>query len=132
MKTIIKILIILTIFPFSKVNAQVSDTLAYVKNFETNKANYIGQPFSKLLNEMNLLQPKSLCTNQPRYSLIKFSNAADEFNIGTVNMIITWETPLPATETEYYENKNHFYFTNDERSYYGNKIIKNISIYVTN
>ncbi|WP_336690515.1 MULTISPECIES: hypothetical protein [unclassified Chryseobacterium] len=125
-------LIIISSFISCKVNGQVADTIIYLKHFEMNRINYIGQPFSKLLNEMTLLQPKALWTNQPRYSLIKFNNMDNAFNIGTVNMIITWETPLPATETEYYENKNHFYFTDDERSYYGSKIVKNISIYITN
>ncbi|MCW3160359.1 hypothetical protein [Chryseobacterium oryctis] len=37
----------------------IKDTLNYVKQFEINKINYIGQPFSKLLNEMTQIQPKT-------------------------------------------------------------------------
>ena len=35
------------------------DTLNYLKQFETNKANYINQPFSVLLNNMTQIQPKT-------------------------------------------------------------------------
>ncbi len=127
---IIKILIILTIFPFSKTNAQVADTLAYVKTFEANKANYIGQPFSKLLNDMSQLQPKHLFTYYQDSSLM-FCKEDDLFTAGTVNMVIFWQIPIPSTDSEYYENKNNFLFTNDERNYYNNKIVKNIYVYVT-
>ncbi|WP_294269865.1 hypothetical protein [uncultured Chryseobacterium sp.] len=56
MKKIIT-LFILTV-GICKINAQL-DTLNYLKQFELNKANYIGQPFSKLLNEMTQIQPKT-------------------------------------------------------------------------
>ncbi|WP_139421011.1 hypothetical protein [Chryseobacterium mulctrae] len=111
--------------------AQVSDTLAYVKSFEANKINYINQSFSKLLNNMNNLQPIGLFTNTRYYSVAKFSIEDKWFDKGNVNMVIFWQAPIPETETEYYENKNHFYFTNDERSFYGNKIVKDIYVYTT-
>lgn len=58
MKNIIKFLTLLLITFSCKANAQL-DTLNYLKQFEANKAQYINQPFSKLLNEMTQLQPTS-------------------------------------------------------------------------
>jgi len=115
--------------------AQVPDTLAYAKQFEANKINYIGHPFSKLLNDMTQLQPKSIWSdtneiNTHRSGLV-FNNMEDSFDIGTVHMFIFWQAPIPVTETEYYEKKNDFYFTNDERNFYGSKIVKDIYVRVT-
>ncbi|MGO4710687.1 hypothetical protein AB4Y90_16595, partial [Chryseobacterium sp. 2TAF14] len=58
MKNIIKFIALLFITFSYKANAQL-DTLNYMKQFEANKAQYINQPFSKLLNEMHQLQPTS-------------------------------------------------------------------------
>ncbi|WP_139421007.1 hypothetical protein [Chryseobacterium mulctrae] len=84
---------------------------------------------------MTQLQPKSIWSDETLIktynSMFKFNNMEDSFDVGTVNMVIFWQTPIPATETEYYENKNHFYFTNDERNFYGNKIVKDIYVYTT-
>lgn len=129
MKNFIKVLSIFTLFAFSIIDAQVTDTLAYAKSFETNKANYIGQPFSKLLNDMTLTQPKSIWSFG-YYSSLNFCNMDNSTDIGTVNLVIYWQTVIPWSEIEYYENKNHFYFTNDEGIFYGSKIVKNISIIV--
>lgn len=136
MKSYFKILIIILLFLNGTIcQAQVSDTLAYVKSFEANKANYIGQPFSKLLNDMTQLQPKSIWSDINRIntynSMFKFNDMEDSFDVGTVNMIIFWHMPIPVSETEYYEKKNDFYFTTDERSFYGNKIVKDIYVYTT-
>lgn len=50
----IHIFLIFTLF-FLLITNKLSaplDTLNYLKQFEANKANYINQPFSKLLNDM--------------------------------------------------------------------------------
>lgn len=53
-----------TIFLFAllanKAAAQPMDTLAYLKTFEQQKAQYIGQPFSVLLTAMGQVQPKTV------------------------------------------------------------------------
>ncbi len=41
------------LFIITNISAQI-DTLNYLKQFEANKVNYIGKPFSVLLNDINL------------------------------------------------------------------------------
>lgn len=50
--------LIIFLFSLQTINAQVADTLSYVKQFEINKTNYIGKPFSVLLNDRNLIIPE--------------------------------------------------------------------------
>ena len=129
MKNYIKILSILFTFAFCIINAQVSDTLIYVKTFETNKVNYIGHPLSKLLNDMTMLQPKSIWSFG-YYSGLNFCEKDKSNDTGEVNMIIYWQTPIPFSQSDYYEDLNHFYFTNNERNFYGSKIVKDIYVFV--
>lgn len=120
---------------FHKANAQL-DTMTYIKQFEANKAQYINQPLSKLLNDMTQIQPKTIWSmsghkNMPtiKFSLIKFCEMDESFNDDTITLSIHWQTPLSTTETEYYEKKNDYFFTNEERLYYGSKIVKDIKVY---
>ena len=56
MKKII-ILLFIALFAITKSNAQttaVTDTLAYLKSIEANKALYIGQPFSVLMDSLKI------------------------------------------------------------------------------
>lgn len=128
--TIIFILILLS----NKFYAQL-DTLNYLKQFEANKLQYIGQPFSKLLNDMAQIQPKTVWSdynlenkNSIKRSDFKFCKMDYSFK-NAISLEITWQQEIPFTEILYYENKNHFYFTNEERAFYGNKIIKDIKVY---
>ncbi len=116
-----------------KVNAQL-DTLNYLKQFEANKAQYINQPFSHLLNQIVLLQPKShWADSNPKN---KNSISATQFlfcnmdYIGNrvVKLRIFWKDSFPRLEVKYLQNKNGFNFTNEERAYYGNKVIKDILV----
>ena len=134
MKYILKITIIVTLLFSIKSFAQL-DTLNYVKQFETNKANYIGQPFSKLLNEMNQIQPNLIWSsgsfknkNNVINSRLNFCEKQFAFN-NVITLLIEWDTPLSRSDTKYYEQLNHFYFTNDERNFYGSKIVKDIKVY---
>jgi hypothetical protein len=135
MKNIIKTLFLgLFIFCFNKLSAQL-DTLNYLKQFEANKNQYIGKPFSVLLNSMTQIQPKTAwsiplgrkktITSDTRF---KFANKELSFN-NTVTLLIDWNEEIPRTQTRFYEQKNEFYFTNEEREFYGNKIIKDIKVY---
>ncbi|WP_139421005.1 hypothetical protein [Chryseobacterium mulctrae] len=110
---------------------QVSDILAYLKSFETNKIQYIGHPLTKLLNDMIQLQPKSVWSTSIYYSHFNFCKVDNSTDIGTVNMVIYWQLPIPESESEYYSNKNQFYFTNDEKNFYGSKTVKDIYVYTT-
>jgi len=117
-----------------KINAQL-DTLNYLKQFEINKAQYINQPFSKLLNEMIQIQPISVWAsiNHKKINLVtntrfRFCEMDESFS-DNISLGITWQTPLTSSEIDYYESKNGFFFTNDERNYYGSQIVKDIKVY---
>jgi len=129
-----KILILILLLSFSTIYAQL-DTLNYLKQFEANKANYTGQPLSKLLNDMTQIQPKTAWSaSMGRKKIIsadtRFKFAEKELSFRhTVTLLIEWQDPIPRDQTKYYEQKNGFYFTNEERSFYGNKIVKDILVY---
>ena len=42
---------------------------------------------------------------------------------------ITLYISIPTNQTDALSTQNHFYFTNDEKSFYGSKIIKDIMVY---
>ncbi len=65
MKNILKITFLFA-FIFSIQSKAQLDTLSYLKQFEINKAQYIGQPFSKLLQDMTQIQPKTVWSNPPK------------------------------------------------------------------
>jgi len=132
MKKIITLFIL--IFCICKINAQL-DTLSYLKQFELNKANYIGQPFSKLLNEMTQIQPKTVWSisterkkNISANTRFKFTSIDLSFH-NVITLLIKWQDPIPRDQTKFYEQKNAFYFTNEEKVFYGSKIIKDIIVY---
>ncbi|MFC7348984.1 hypothetical protein ACFQO9_19880, partial [Chryseobacterium zhengzhouense] len=50
-----------------------------------------------------------------------FSNA--------VTLSIEWQEIIPTSLIKYYEKKNGFYFTNEEKDFYSNKIIKDIAVF---
>ena len=130
----IKILLVLGFVSLSyKANAQL-DTLNYVKQFEVNKAQYINQPFSYLLSQMTQIQPKShWASSNPKN---KNSVSASQFlfcnmnHIGNrvVTLYIVWKDSFSRSEVKYLQNQNGFYFTNEEKVLYGNKIIKDIIV----
>lgn len=134
----IKILItIFCVFFISNKNKaqQITDTLNYVKQFEINKSNYIGQPFSQLLNNMTNLQPKTVNSlvgiwgqNSISFSCFNFTEKDKQYEKETVYMIITWQTPLSTSDTKPLTVQNGFLFTNDEKNFYGSKIIKDIEV----
>ncbi|MDY0090831.1 MAG: hypothetical protein RBR78_10770 [Flavobacteriaceae bacterium] len=135
MKNIIKTTVLFVIFTFTNtMNAQM-DTLTYIKTFEINKANYIGQPLSVLLNDMTLIQPKTVwavpITNKKtmiKESIFNFCEKDYSFK-NAITLRITWQDYIPYSQVSVYENDNNFYFTNDERLFYGSKIIADIRVY---
>ncbi len=135
MKNIIKILSIILFSFFScKMKAQL-DTLNYVKQFEANKAQYINQPFSYLLSQMTQIQPKTVWPNTyiknkniVKSSIFNFCHKDYSFK-NAISLVITWEEFIPRTQVKYYETKNHFYFTDEEKAFYGSKIVKDIIVY---
>ncbi|QQQ28358.1 hypothetical protein [Chryseobacterium indoltheticum] len=134
MKHLHKILALSFLLGYSIIHAQL-DTLNYLKQFETNKANYIGQPFSKLLNDMTQIQPKtawsiSLAGKKTVTPDTRFYFCKKEQSFhNVITLWIEWQNEIPRDQTRYYEKKNHFYFTNDEKNFYGNKIVKDIKVF---
>ncbi|MGL5234521.1 MAG: hypothetical protein ACRC8Z_07195 [Empedobacter falsenii] len=130
-KSISLIVLLLSSFGFS----QQVDTLAYIKQFEINKANYIGKPFSVLLNDMTKIKPKTVWftpipdnKNNVKVSRFKFVTKDRSFN-RALTLSITWKDFIPYSDVKYLYQKNKFYFTNEEKDFYAEKIIQDISVY---
>ena len=131
-----KLITILFFAIMAKSAAAQIDTLAYLKTFEQQKAQYIGQPFSVLLTAMGQIQPKTVWggrnirhKTQIPYCTFYFVSPNNAFSSGVIYMIIDWQTTIPLQDVNYYTNKNHDNFTNEERQFYGSKIIKDILVY---
>ena len=122
MKNIVKLFSVIScLFFTSKAMAQL-DTLNYVKQFEINKAQYINQPFSYLLSQMTRIQPKSHWVssnpknkNSVSASQFLFCNM-DYIGNRVVTLRILWKESFPRSEVKYYQNKNGFHFTNEEKN----------------
>lgn len=135
MKNIFKITFIFIFLFTIQSKAQTLDTLNYLKQFEVNKAIYIGKSFSKLLNDMTLIQPKTVWSiplknkrNNVQSTQFKFCNMNKSFH-NAVTLHIIWQDAILTSQTKHYEQLNDFYFTDDEKSFYGSKIIKDIMVY---
>src|SRR6218665_1395796 len=95
-----------------KNNGQKLDTLNYLKQFETNKVNYIGQPFSKLLNDITKIQFKTVWSHSPFnnkkiISDTDFKFVEKEYSFGkVVTLFIEWQNPFSKNDAIYYKNLN--------------------------
>lgn len=134
MKKILNLLFFISLFLFIEGKAQL-DTLNYLKQFEANKANYIGHPFSKLLNDMTQIQPKTVWSlplknnaTLVRYTDFKFCEKKFSF-YNAITLSIKWQTDIPISQTDALGVQNQYYFTNDEKAFYGSRIIKDIMVY---
>ncbi|WP_344831457.1 hypothetical protein [Chryseobacterium ginsenosidimutans] len=116
-------------------DVQVLDTLNYLKTFEVNKKEYIGKQFSYLLGKMTKIQPQTVWivpnstdSTIVQKSLFRFY----DMNYPVMNetkMMITWEIGLPYKTVNFNNRRNKFYFSESEKRFYGNKIVKNILVY---
>lgn len=134
MKNILKLTFLFALIFSFQGKAQL-DTLNYLKQFETNKANYIGQPLSKLLNDMTQVQPKTVWSlpiksnkTVVRNTQLNFCNKEYSF-YNAITLTIIWQTDIPITQTDALGTQNQYYFTNDEKNFYGGKIVKDIMVY---
>lgn len=112
-----------------------TDVLSYAKQFETNKSEYIGKPFSYLLNKLSTqTQPKRVWfTPNPNNKNViltsTFSLNKKEDNYGSaIRLYITWQDPISFVDVDYYYKKNKTFFTEEEKKFYGDKIIKDILV----
>ncbi len=120
---------------FSKAQKPVSDTLNYLKRFETNKEKYIGKPFSLLLKDMTQLQPKKAKSdikedlNNPLPSTLFTFSEKDITSGSQASLVITWKADnTPTTPIEFFEQEHNYCFTVNERNFFEKKIIKNIVV----
>ena len=127
--------LIIVFFSLQTINAQQIDTISYIKQFEVNKVNYIGEPLSVLLNDMTKMQPKTVWfssnindKNNITASLFKFSTKEKSFK-NAVTLLIKWKEKIPFKNVEYLLKKNKFYFTEEEKDFYGEKIIQDIIVF---
>lgn len=119
MKRILTILFF-TIISFSKntkAQSGVPDTLAYLQTIVANKAQYIGQPFSKLFDSLNLnIQIKYF---HPRRGAVSNSNKemytafafyypaiAEDVYLTYPCLEIHWQTPLNTNQSFLLFNSN--------------------------
>ena len=127
MKKISKLLVVIIVILISnKLSAQI-DTYNYIKEFETQKANYIGKPFSILMNNIVQVQPIKIWSFPDGQKKILSYNT--KFYYIDAILVVEWQEPIPREQTKYYENKNQCKFTSDEKTFFGNKIIKDIVVY---
>ncbi|HRD57723.1 MAG TPA: hypothetical protein PK504_06715 [Ferruginibacter sp.] len=136
MKYKITLLFVLAVLIINTSSLAQVDTFAYAKNFELQKSQYAGLPMSSLLSNMGGLQFLSVFSGinvknkyHIPYSTFFFEAPGNRFYQGVIGVTIHWQTPILSTDVQYYRNRNHAYFTNEERQFYGTKIIKDIKVY---
>lgn len=113
-----------------------AEVLNYAKQFEVNKSEYIGKPLSYLLSKLNpQTQPKKVWfnlniknKNLTPSSIFSLNKKEDNYG-NAVRLSITWETPIPFSEVDYYYKKNKTYYTSEEKAFYEHRIIKDILVY---
>jgi len=135
MRIILKIVAVTFFLLSIKINAQL-DTLNYVKQFEINKVEYINKPFSYLLSHMTQLPPKTVSSmigiwgkDLSKYSHFEFCSLEEQRVQSTVYMIVYWKHPVSRSQSYALSQQNHFLLTNDEKNFYGDKIVENIEVF---
>jgi len=58
----------------------------------------------------------------------KFSTKEKSFK-NAVTLLIKWKEKIPFKNVEYLLKKNKFYFTEEEKDFYGEKIIQDIIVF---
>jgi hypothetical protein len=129
-------LLLISIFSCQSKAQQTIDTLNYVKQFEINKIDYVNKPFSYLLSHMTQIQPKTV-NSLPQVwgkdltpeSIFDFTEKEKQYGKITITIIIKWKVPISHSQAFALSKQNHFLFTNDEKTFYGNKIVGDIKVY---
>ncbi len=135
-----KFIIISLLFSLSKnVKAQsygVTDTLLYLNNIVANKSHFIGQPFSRLKDSLQL-QVKYFSPNSAKVSNTKketsthfafyYPQTASEMYLTYPHLIVYWETCPNADQSRAIYNSTNGWSTTSE-AFYSNYIIKDLQI----
>ena len=135
---LILILIIAISEKESKAQTGVPDTLAYLQTIVANKANYIGQPVSALLNDLQIQIKYFHPSRGIVYDVSKetstsfafyFPQTADDMYLTYPCLEIYWQTPLNANQAfSLYNAKNGGGWDTTVYNFYKNATIKNITV----
>ncbi|WP_286496563.1 hypothetical protein [Empedobacter falsenii] len=87
-----------------------------------------------LLDDMTEIKPKTVWfTPLTKKDIIKtsqFKFVSKNKSFGNVvTLLITWKEYIPLKDIEYLFKKNNFYFTEEEKVFYGEKIIQDITVF---
>lgn len=128
MKWFCKIFVFCALLFIIKSKAQL-DTLNYLKQFEANKKDYIGKPFSKLVGSLKYKIIISSLDNNGCYytSSFGFSKNTKTF----MSMNIEWENSI-ITSPSFFPRKKWLEisdFTEEEKLFFKNVIVKDISVH---
>ena len=136
-----KVLLILVVFLHAKAQLRaqgVPDTLQYLKTIVQNRSQYIGQPFSKLLKDLEINiqyfspdggiwhdRSKETSTSFSFY----FPTRAEDINLAYPFLKIIWKDPLNALQSgSIYDQSDRGRFSSEARLFYLSGIIEDIKI----
>ena len=136
----ILIIILLSVSIAKETQAQVGvpDTLAYLQTIVANKSQYIGQPFSILLNNLQI-QVKffspfaSLPYNKYKETSTSFAfyfpQSTDDYYFSYPRLRVSWQSYLDANQSDIlWKNNNGGGWTTAVANFYANAIISDIQI----
>lgn len=135
---VITFITLLSLAKDTKAQTGVPDTLAYLQTIVANKAQYIGQPLSTLLSDLQI-QIKHFSRNTDIvYDISKetstsfgwyFPQNADEIYLTYPRLRISWQTPLNAYQSGIlYTNNNGGWWSTAVYDFYKNGIISDITV----
>ncbi len=138
MKNIIVILVCLICTASKKTEAQgVPDTLTYLQSFVTNKAQYIGQPFYKLLDSLQIQIKYFSRFPGISYDKIKetstefcffYPQSPEEIYLTYPSLEIYWQPSLNATQSGILFRSNGGVWTSNVASFYSSGIVADIKV----
>ncbi len=138
-----KILLILAIILANTENAKaqtgVPDTLAYLQSVVDNKAQYIGQPFSTLLNNLQVqikyFHPRRHIIydiskeTSTRFAFYFPQDGLDDYYLTYPSLEISWQTSLNANQSDiFWNNSDGGGWTTAVANFYSSGIIADIKI----
>lgn len=139
MKKIFVILLFLTTLVFSKENkAQVPDTAAYLQSLVSSKAQFVGQPFSVLMDSLKIqikyFSPFGAIPHDKNketstsFSFI-FPQTEDDLYLTYPKLEIYWQSYLNAIQSwELYKNNSGGGWSSAVAAFYANGIVVDIKI----
>ena len=129
---------------YKPLNEFRGDTLKYLQtNFLEHQDFYIGKPLNVLLDDLEIdikySTPGVNANNMdisPDLSLNFYSQKEKEIKIknkkNPLVLYVVWEIPLPDEKVTFLIRKNQGLWTEDEKKYYGQHIIKEIGMVIPN